>query len=125
MSKSKNSDSLVWQFFIVCDDPCKAKYKCGKVYTRGRTPKTYSTNHFYRKKRATCDCNSAGSRIKKKGFFSRSEVDQAELLLVQFVAAALTETIKKTSQKRKESSMEGSDEEAADRKYQNTDSGSA
>jgi len=29
--------------FIVCDDPCKAKYKCRKVYTRGRTPKTYFT----------------------------------------------------------------------------------
>jgi len=41
------------------------------------------------------------------------------------VAAALTETIKNKSQKRKESSMEGSDEEAADRKYQKTDSGSA
>ena len=52
MSKSKNSDSLVWQFFIVCDDPCKAKCKCGKVHTRGRTPKTYSTksllDHLHR-----------------------------------------------------------------------------
>jgi len=45
--------------------------------------------------------------------------------LVQLVAAALTETIKNKSQKSKESSMEGSDEEAADRKYQKTDSGSA
>ena len=52
MSKSKNSDSLVWQFFIVCDDPCKANCKCGNVYTRGRTPKTYSTksslDHLHR-----------------------------------------------------------------------------
>jgi len=46
-------------------------------------------------------------------------------LLVQLVAAALAETIKNKSQKRKESSMEGSDEKAADRKYQKTDSGSA
>jgi len=46
-------------------------------------------------------------------------------LLVQLVAAALTETIKNKSQKRTESSVEGSDEEAADRKYQKTDSGSA
>jgi len=46
ISKSKNSDSLVWQFFIVCDDPCKAKCKCGEVYTLGRTPKTYSTKNL-------------------------------------------------------------------------------
>ena len=80
---------------------------------------------FLSKKRDTCDCNSAGSKIFKKGFLSRSEADQAELLLVQLVAAARTETIKNKSQKRKESSMEESDEEAADRKYQKTDSGSA
>ena len=52
MSKSKNSVSLVRQFFVVCDDPCKAKCQCGKVYTRGRTPKTYSTksllDHLHR-----------------------------------------------------------------------------
>ena len=28
----KQSDFLVWQFFVVCDDPSKAKCKCGKVY---------------------------------------------------------------------------------------------
>ena len=52
MLKSKKSDLLVWQFFSVCDDPCKAKCKCGKVYTRGRTPKSYSTksllDHLHR-----------------------------------------------------------------------------
>ena len=46
-------------------------------------------------------------------------------MLVQLVAAAVTETSKNKSHKRKESSWEGSDEEAADRKYKKTDSGSA
>jgi len=32
-----------WQFFIVCENPCKAKCKRRKVCTQGRTPKTYST----------------------------------------------------------------------------------
>ena len=32
MSYRKQFDSLVWQFFVVCDDPSKAKCKCGKVY---------------------------------------------------------------------------------------------
>ena len=35
--------SLVWEFFTVCDDPTKAKYKCSAIYTRGKTPKIYST----------------------------------------------------------------------------------
>jgi len=51
MSKSKNSDSLAWQFFVVCDDPCKVKCKWGEVYTRGRTSKTYSKSlldHLHR-----------------------------------------------------------------------------
>jgi len=43
MSKFKNSDSLLWQLFTVYDDPCNAERKCRKVYTRGRTPKTYCT----------------------------------------------------------------------------------
>jgi len=46
-------------------------------------------------------------------------------LLVQLVATARTETIKNKSQKKKESPIEGSYEEAPDRKYQKTDSGSA
>ena len=49
-------------------------------------------------------------------------------MLVQLVAAALTEAIKNKSQKRKEFpllSIEGSDEAATDIKYQKTDSGSA
>ena len=46
-------------------------------------------------------------------------------MLVQLVAATLTEKIENISQKRKESFMEGSDKEAADRIYEKTDSGSA
>jgi len=36
-------------------------------------------------------------RFKKKGFFSQCEADQADLLLVQLLAAALTEIIKNKS----------------------------
>jgi len=60
----------------------------------------------------------------KNWIFSRREADQAELLLVRLVAAARTETIKNKSQKRKESPMEGSRGQAAERKHQKTDSGS-
>jgi len=86
---------------------------------RGRS----TTFHFHQKKPATCGCNPAGSKI-GNGIFSRREADQAELLLVQLVAAGRTETLKNKSQKRKESPMEGSHGEAADRKLQKTDSGS-
>ena len=86
---------------------------------RGRS----KTFHFHQKKPATCGCNPAGSEI-GNGIFSRREADQAELLLVQLVAVGRTETIKNKSQKRKESSMEGSHGEAADRKHQKTVSGS-
>jgi len=58
----------------------------------------------------------------KMGFFLRREVDQAELLLVLLVAAARTETFKNKNQERKESPMEGSHEEATDRKHHKTDS---
>jgi len=74
------------------------------------------TFQFHQKKPAVV-CNPAGSKI-ENGIFSRREADQAELLLVQLVAAARTETIKNKSQKRKESPMEGSRGEAADRKRQ-------
>ena len=33
----------MWEFFTVCDDPTKAKCKCNAIYSRGKTPKTYST----------------------------------------------------------------------------------
>ena len=45
-------------------------------------------------------------------------------MLVQLVAAGQTETINNKSQKKKESPVEGSHGEAADRKHQKTDSGS-
>jgi len=76
---------------------------------------------FHRKKPGTCGFNPAGSKI-KNGIFLRREVDQAELLLVPLVAEARTETIRNKSQERKESAMEGSHEEATDRKHHKTDS---
>ena len=42
-AKKSTSSSLVWEFFVVCDNPTKARCKCNAVYTRGKTPKTYST----------------------------------------------------------------------------------
>jgi len=40
-----NSSSVVWEFFEVAkDDPTIAKcLQCGNKYSRGKTPKTYST----------------------------------------------------------------------------------
>jgi len=86
---------------------------------RGRS----TTFHFHQKKPATCGCSPAGSKT-ENGIFSRREADQAELFLVQLVATARTETVENKSQKRKESPMEGSPGEAADRKYRKTESGS-
>ena len=42
-AKKYTSSSLVWEFFVVGDNPTKARCKCNAVYTRGKTPKTYST----------------------------------------------------------------------------------
>ena len=42
-AKKSSNSSLVWEFFTVCDDPTKAKCKCNAIYSRGKTPKTYST----------------------------------------------------------------------------------
>ena len=86
---------------------------------RGRS----TTFQFHQTKPATCGCNPAGSKI-ENGIFSRREVDQAQLFLVQLVAAGRTERIKIKSQKRKESPMEGSHGVAADRKHKKTDSSS-
>ena len=86
---------------------------------RGRS----TTFQLHQKNPATCGCNPAGSKI-ENGIFSRREANHAELLLVQLVAAGWTETIKNKSHKRKESPVEGSQGEAADRKHQKTGSGS-
>src|SRR3569832_1409717 len=38
------SESVVWKFFSPCsDDQSKAKCKCGQIFSRGKTPKTFST----------------------------------------------------------------------------------
>jgi len=86
---------------------------CIDIFTEG----TFHIS-FPSKKPATCGCNPAGSKV-GKGNFSRREADQAKLLLVQLVAVGRTETIKNKSQKRKESPVEGSHGEAANRKHKN------
>jgi len=86
---------------------------------RGRS----TTFQFHQTKPATCGYNPAGSKI-ENGIFSRREVDQAQLFLVQLVAAGRTERIKIKSLKRKESPMKGSHGVAADRKHKKTESGS-
>jgi len=73
-----------------------------------------TTFQFHQKKPATCGCSPAGSKT-ENGIFSRRKADQPELFLAHLVSVGRTKTIKNKSQKRKESPMEGSHGEAADR----------
>jgi len=82
-----------------------------------------TTLHFYRKKPATCGRNSARSKIRKKCFFHEEKLIRQSHCWFSWLQQHEPKPAK--AKKRKESPMEGSDEEAADRKHHKTDSDSA
>lgn len=78
-------ESVVWQFFKICetDDSIAECLNCGKKYTRGKTPKTYSTkslrDHLQQKHALLFQSANEKREVEKKK--AQNEVSKQSLKL--------------------------------------------